>query len=91
MSRFLIILLQFHPWAAILYDDVVENYDADENDEDPDNDEEDPVNEQYPDNEQIPYIDQDPDNGQIPDNEQDLEAGNICYLRPMKITTRPSS
>ena len=45
MSRFLIILLQFHPWAAILYDDVVENYDADENDEDP-------VNEQYPDNKQ---------------------------------------
>merc|ERR1719438_332394 len=36
---------KFHPWAAILYDDVVENYDADENDEDP-------VNEQYPDNEQ---------------------------------------
>ena len=45
MSRFLIILLQFHPWAAILYDDVVENYDADENDEDL-------VNEQCPDNEQ---------------------------------------
>merc|ERR1719232_2214460 len=26
---------KFHPWAAILYDDVVENYDPDENDEDP--------------------------------------------------------
>ena len=92
MSRFLIILLQFHPWAAILYDDVVENYDADENDEDPDNDEEDPVNEQYPDNEQIPYIGQDLDNMQIPyidqdpDNEQDLEDRIICYLRPLKIT-----
>ena len=45
MSRFLIILLQFHPWVAILYDDVVENYDADENDEDL-------VNEQCRDNEQ---------------------------------------
>ena len=43
--RFLIDLLQFHPWVAILYDDVVENYDADENDEDL-------VNEQCPDNEQ---------------------------------------
>ena len=45
MTRFLINLLQFHPWVAILYDDVVENYDADENDEDP-------VNEQYPDNDE---------------------------------------
>ena len=68
MSIFLINSFQFHPWVAILYDDVVENYDADENDEDPDNDEDTDIN-QYPDNDQIPYIDQDPDNG----NHQDYE------------------
>ena len=77
---------QFHPWVAILYDDMVEDYDVEENDEDPGND-------QDPDNEQDPGIDQDPDNHQIPyidqdpDNDQDLEDGIICYLRPLKITT----
>ena len=62
MSIFQINSFQFHPWVAILYDDVVENYVVDEYYEDCDN-------YQDPDNDQIPYIDQDPDNG----NDHDLE------------------
>ena len=65
---------------------MVEDYDVEENDQDPDNDQISYIN---PGNDQIPYIDQDLDNDQIPDNEQYLEDGIICYLRPLKITTRP--
>ena len=59
---------------------MVEDYDVEENDQDPDNDQISYIN---PGNDQIPYIDQDLD------NEQDLEDGIFCYLRPLKITTRP--
>ena len=89
---FLINSFQFHPWVEILNDDVVEDYDVEENEEDLGNDQ-DPDNNQIPyighdsDNDQIPYIDQDPDNDQIPDNEQDMEDRIICHIRPLKITT----
>ena len=49
MTRFLINLLQFHPWVAILYDEEIEDYDADETDEEAENYENDgePDNDQY--------------------------------------------
>ena len=65
---FLINSFQFHPWVEILNDDVVEDYDVEENEEDLGNDQT-PYIGHDSDNDQIPYIDQDPDNG----NDQDLE------------------
>ena len=38
MSRFLINSFQFHPWVAILYDEEIEDFDAEETEEDEEHD-----------------------------------------------------
>ena len=45
----IICTFQFHPWVAILYDEEIEDFDADETDEEEENDETDgePDNDQY--------------------------------------------